>query len=155
MFHYGKMDSITRRQTRVPQHNLFGALHCNPINGQDLIDDAKQGIESGLNGVAALNRHVAVQDLLQNLGIRDETLPLANELFKPSLRVGLVNMSSAHKVHGDIRVDQNHGLVPTLYPRSISASMRSMSAVGYSSRAAARMASSFLPTLPEGSLWRT
>ncbi len=123
MLHHGKMDSITRRQPRVPQYNLFGTLHHYPVNRQDLIDDAKQSVERWLNGVAPLDRYVAVQDLLQDFRIGDEALPLANELFKQSLRVGLVNMRSAHQVHGDIRVDQNHGFVPTLYPRSISASM--------------------------------
>jgi len=76
------MDRITRRQLYVPQYNLFGALHGNLVNGQDLIDDTKQSVERWLDGVAPLNRCVPVQDLLQNLSVCDEALPLADELFK-------------------------------------------------------------------------
>ena len=41
-----------------------------------------------------------------------------------------MNMSGAHQVHGDIRINQNHGCGPAAYPRSISASIWSMSADG-------------------------
>jgi hypothetical protein len=82
MFHYGEMDCITRGQLYVPQYNLFGALHHNLVNGQDLIDDAQQCVEGWLDGVAPLHGSVSVQDLLQDLSIRDEAFPLADELFK-------------------------------------------------------------------------
>ena len=137
VLHHGEVNCITRGQPRVPQYNFFSTLHRNPVNGQYLIDDAQQSIERTLDSVAPLNRDVAVQDLLQDLCIRDKTLLLAYEFFEQSLRVCLVSMRSAHQVHGYIRVDQNHGFVSTPYPRSISASMRSMSAVGYWRRAAA------------------
>src|SRR5260370_12313593 len=58
MFHYGEMDCITRGQLYVPQYNLFGALHHNLVNGQDLIDDAQQCVEGWLDGVAPLNGSV-------------------------------------------------------------------------------------------------
>jgi hypothetical protein len=51
-------------------------------------------------------------------------------LFEQSLGVDLVGVSRAHEVHGDVRINQNHGCAPDPYPTSISASMRSMSAVG-------------------------
>ena len=112
IFHYSKVDSIARGQPRVPQHNIFGALDRNPIHGQDLIDHAKQGIECRLNGIEPVNRNVAVQDFLQDFRIRYEPLALADQFFKQSLRVSLVKMWSAYQIHGDIRVDQNHGFVP-------------------------------------------
>jgi hypothetical protein len=59
-----------------------------------------------------LDEH-AVQNLLQNLCMCYEPLPLADEPFKQSLRVSTVNVRGAHQIHGDIRVDQNHGFVPT------------------------------------------
>ena len=82
MFHYGEMDRISRRQLHVPQYNLFGALHRILLNGQDLIDDTKQSVECWLDGVAPLNSCVPVQNLLQDLSICDEALPLADKLFK-------------------------------------------------------------------------
>jgi hypothetical protein len=51
-------------------------------------------------------------------------------LFEQSLCVALVGVSRAHEVHGNVRIDRNHGCAPAPYPISISASMRSMSAVG-------------------------
>jgi hypothetical protein len=39
------------------------------------------------------------------------------------LCTGIVNMRAAHHIHGDIRVGQNHGFLPTPFPRSISASI--------------------------------
>jgi hypothetical protein len=46
-----------------------------------------------------------VQDLLQNLGIRYQALPVTDQIFEQTLRVGLVRMGSTNEVHGDIRVD--------------------------------------------------
>jgi hypothetical protein len=53
-----------------------------------------------------------VQDLLENLGVRNQALALADYPFKQSPRIALVGMSSANQIHGDIRVDQNHGCPP-------------------------------------------
>jgi hypothetical protein len=82
MFHHGEMDSIARRQLLVSQHNFFGAFHRNPVNGQYQIDNSEQSVEGRLDGLAPPNSCVPVQDLLQNLSIRDEALPLADELFQ-------------------------------------------------------------------------
>jgi hypothetical protein len=51
-------------------------------------------------------------------------------LLKHSLCVALVGVRRADEIHGDIRIEQDHGCAPDPYPISISASMRSMSAVG-------------------------
>jgi hypothetical protein len=51
-------------------------------------------------------------------------------LFEQSLRVALVGVGRAHQIHGDVRINQNHGCPPDPYPLSISASMRSRSPVG-------------------------
>ena len=64
ILHHGKVNSITRGQPRIPQHDFFGPLHCNPVNRQYLVNDAEQGIESRLNGVAPLDRSESVQYLL-------------------------------------------------------------------------------------------
>jgi hypothetical protein len=51
-------------------------------------------------------------------------------LFEQSLCVALAGVRRAHEIHGDVRINQNHGCAPDPYPTSISASMRSMSPVG-------------------------
>src|ERR1700719_4370291 len=117
------MHSIACGQPRIPQHDFFGSLHSNPVNGQYIVNDAELGIESRLNGVAPLDGPEAVQYLLQDFRIRDQALSLADKLFEQSLGVGFVNMRAARQIHGDIQRDQNHWFLPTPYPRSISASI--------------------------------
>jgi hypothetical protein len=46
------------------------------------------------------------------------------------LRVAFMRMSCAHQVHGNVRIDENHCCEPIPYPRSISASMPSISLTG-------------------------
>jgi hypothetical protein len=41
-----------------------------------------------------------------------------------------VRMRRANQIHRNVRIDQNHGRVPTPYPLSISANMRSISPEG-------------------------
>jgi hypothetical protein len=129
MLHDREMYGITRRHLPIPQDNLFRALCDRPINRQHLIHYAKQSVERGLDCVATVDSDVTVQDLLENLGVRNQTPALADRFFEQSSRVALVGMRSANQVHGNIRVDQNHcALVP--YPLSISASMPSIALTG-------------------------
>jgi hypothetical protein len=128
--HDGEMHGITCRQLPIPQDHLFRTLCDGPIHSQHLIHDAEQSVERWLDCVAAVNSNVAVQDLLENLGVRNQALALADYLFEQSSRIALVGMRSANQIHGNIRVDQNHGCVPVPYPLSISASMPSISLTG-------------------------
>src|SRR6266481_1528262 len=162
LLHDRQVHSITCRHLPVPHRNLFRALGCGPVDGQHLVGDAKQSVKCRLDRIAPVYRHVAVQDLLQDLGICNQPLAVTNKALQQSLGIGLVRMGRANEVHRDIRVDQNQLWVPEPYPLSISASIRSISADGKSCRAAARMTSSFFPTPAPGSrrrarsrAWRT
>ncbi len=122
-----------------------------------------------LDGVAAIDGDVAVQDLLQHLCIGNKALPLADQPFEQSLRRSCEDAAHRSDTWGYSN-PLNHGRAPKPsspasrdfrlagvadpYPISISASMRSTSPVGKSSRAAARMTPSFLATVPRGSLRR-
>jgi len=130
MFHDGSMNRVARRQLPMPQHNLFRTLDHSPINRQHLIDDAKQRVECWLDGIAAVDRDVAVQNFLQHFGIGNQALALADQLFEQSLRVALVRVRRAHEIHRDVGVDENHGCAPVTYPLSISANMPSISLTG-------------------------
>src|SRR5260221_5627066 len=151
LLHDRQMQCIASGHLSAPHHNLFRALGCGPADGEHFIGDAEYSVECGLDGIAPVYRHIAVQDLLQDFGIRNQALPVADQIFQQTLRVGLVRMGRANKVHRDIRVDQNQGCMPAPYPLSISASIRSISAEGKSCRAAARITSSFFPTPAPGS----
>ena len=130
LFHDRQVDGLARRQPAMPEDNLFGPLGRGARNVKHLIDDPEQSVERRLDGVPAVNGDVPMQYLLQDLGVGDEALAVIDQLFEQTLGVALVGVRRAHEVHGDIRIDQNHGCAPAPYPTSISASMRSMSAVG-------------------------
>ena len=130
LFHDGEMESITHRQPPMSQDNLLGTLGGGPRNVKHLIDDAEQSVERRLDGVPAVEGDVPMQDLLQDLGVSDQALAVIDQLFERSLCVALVGVRRAHEIHGDVRINQNHGCAPDPYPISISASMRSMSPVG-------------------------
>ncbi len=130
MFHDGKMNGVTGRQPTMSQDNLFRALGNRPIDSKHFIDDTEQGVKSRLDGVAAVDRNVAVQDLLKHFSIRNQALAVADQLLEPSLRVALVRVRRAHEIHWDVGIDQNHGCAPVAYPLSISANMPSISPTG-------------------------
>ena len=85
MLHDREMYGITRRQLPIPQDNLFRALCDRPINRQHLIHYAKQSVERGLDCVAAVDSDVTVQDLLENLGVRNQTPALADHFLSNRL----------------------------------------------------------------------
>ena len=67
-----------------------------------------------------------MKNLLQHFGICDKPLPSGDEPLQEHLRLSLVRMGGPNKIHWNIRIDEDQ---PS-YPRSISASIWSMSAVG-------------------------
>ncbi len=108
LLHDRKVQGIARRESPVTKDDLLGTLEDGVVDGQYLIDYAKQGIKCRLNGIAAVNRNVAMQDLLQYLGIGNQALALAEEFLDPALRVYLMRVRSAYQVHRNIGIDQDH-----------------------------------------------
>ena len=66
----------------VPQNDLFRSLCIGPFNRQNLIDDAKQSVERRLDCIAAIDRHVTMQDFLKYFGIRHQALTFADQFFQ-------------------------------------------------------------------------
>ena len=64
---------------------------------------------SGLNGVSAIDRREAVQDLLQRLGVGDQLDAVGDGALQQPLGVDLVRMVGPHQVHRQVGVHQNHG----------------------------------------------
>ena len=106
--HYGDMHCVTRREFPIPQDNLLRAFHNCLINGQQLIDGSKQCVENRLDCIAAVNGHVAMQNFLEHLGIRDQSLSVCDQPLQQSLRICLVHVRRADKVHWNIGIDENH-----------------------------------------------
>jgi hypothetical protein len=63
----------------MPHDNFLCALCCGQINGQHLIGDAEQSVERRLDGVPTIDRDIAVQYLLEDLGIRNQALSITNQ----------------------------------------------------------------------------
>jgi len=78
VFHDGQMYSITRGHLSMAHDNFLCALCCGQINGQHLVGNTKQCGERRLDGVPTIDSNITVQYLLQDLGIRNQALPIAN-----------------------------------------------------------------------------
>jgi hypothetical protein len=89
LFHYRQVYSVASRQLPISQNNLFRTFHRPTVHTQHLIDNSEQGIESGLDCVATINRNIAVQDLLQHFGVGHQSLSVGNQFFKQPLRIAL------------------------------------------------------------------
>lgn len=103
----------------MAQEDFFRAFGRSSIDGHNLIHDSEQGIERRLNGVTPVDCDVAMQNFLEHLGIRHESLPITDDFFQRSLRVNLVRMGRSDEIHRNVRIHQNHGWESALYPLSI------------------------------------
>src|SRR5579862_9929915 len=92
----------------MTQENDFGALNGGLLDREYLIDNAEQGIECALNGVAPIDSDVSVQDFLQHFSVANQARSLADELLQQTLRISLMWMRRAHQVHRYIGIDKNH-----------------------------------------------
>jgi len=53
------MDCIAREKGFVAEDDLFGSLDGGRIDGEDFVDDSRQGIEGGLNRIRPLDGNAA------------------------------------------------------------------------------------------------
>ena len=113
-----------------------------------------QGLKGRVDGVQALRRRIAMQDLLVDLDVGDESLPVSDEPCEDRHRPILVRMRRSHQVHRHIGINEDHGC---RYPASISWSMSSISAVGKLCHDASAIARSLASIVPASSLraWRS
>jgi hypothetical protein len=120
----------------------FAASASSRSHREHLVHHPEDRVEGRLDRVAPVDRYIAMADLLQHLRVGHEALASGQRGLQQTLSVELVGMRRAHQVHRHIRVDQDHSGEGPAYPRSTSASISSMSAVGKLWRAAARTARS-------------
>ena len=57
-----------------------------------MIDNSKKGVEGRLNGIAPVDRDIAMQDLLKDFRVRNQSNALAQQIFENSLRVNFVRV---------------------------------------------------------------
>jgi hypothetical protein len=80
----------------VPKDNLFSSLSGGSSDVKHVIDDAEQSVERRLDSVPAIDRHVAMKDFLQNLGVGDQALAIIDQFFQQSLGIALMWVRSTH-----------------------------------------------------------
>ncbi len=120
--HDGEVNGIPSREIRVTDHDVPGTLDNLEVHRQHLVDKLEQDLEARLDGVASVNRHVSVEDFLEDLGVGDQPSSLGDGPLEKAPRIDLVRVLRAHQVHRNVGVDQDHSpLAP--YPRSISPSI--------------------------------
>lgn len=108
LLHNGQVQSVPRGQAGMAHDNFFCPFRRGLINGKHLICNTEQGIERRLDRISAVNRHIAMQDFLKNLGVCHKTLPFTGQLLKQSPRVCLMRVRRANEVHRNIRIHKNH-----------------------------------------------
>jgi len=63
------MNRIAGREFSISKNNLFSRTQHVAIYAQDIVHSGKQRVECWLDRVTAVNRYVAVKDLLENFDI--------------------------------------------------------------------------------------
>ena len=100
--HDGRVQGVTRRQTVAFEDDLLGPS-CRPfIDGEYLIDNAQHSVVRRLDRFAAIDSSVAMKNLLQDLGVRHQPLPVTDELLQKSLGVSLMRMRRSDEVHRNV-----------------------------------------------------
>ena len=107
--HHGDVERVPGRQAYGSVHDFFGTLNIRCLYWKDLVNHSRQRIEGRLNGVASLDGYVAVENLLQYLGIRHQTHSVDDVTFQHALCVGLVGVRSPHQIHRDGGIDKYGG----------------------------------------------
>jgi hypothetical protein len=94
--HDGRVKGVPGREPGSAQNEVLGALDIRSTDGKDFIHDAENRIEGGLNRLATIDRHVPMQDLLEDLGARHEPFSCGNGGLQQALGVRLVRMGRPH-----------------------------------------------------------
>ncbi len=78
------------------------------IDREHFVHQTQERVESGLNGVAPSYRSVSMQNFLEYLGIRHQTLLIGDAALENLLSVALVRVGGTHEVHGNVGVYEDH-----------------------------------------------
>jgi hypothetical protein len=89
LFHHGDMNGIAGGEVVAAQNDALRPLHRGAVDRQDVVNHRQKDIEGRLYGVAAIDGDVPMEDLLQDLGIRDEALAGSHQGFQRRRRVAI------------------------------------------------------------------
>jgi hypothetical protein len=91
--HDRDVDGITRPEGRRGEQ-VAGAFDVGTLHRQHSVHDAEDCVERGADRIPSVDRNVAVQDLLEHLGIGHEALTVDDRAFEEVPRQVLVRMGA-------------------------------------------------------------
>src|ERR1700724_406480 len=106
--HQRQMQSIAGREALAREQEFLGTLEVGKLDREDLVHHSEESVEGGLNPLPLAQGIITVKDFLQNLGIGDQSLAGHRGSLEEALRSLPVRMRTAHDIHGDVRVDEDH-----------------------------------------------
>ncbi len=111
-FHNGEMHGIACGEMPTSENNFFRTLNMCALYSQHLIRQSQQGVECGLNRVAAIDGSIAMENFLQHFGVSNQALALAHQFFEPSLCVASMGVRGTDEIHRNVGIDEDHGCGP-------------------------------------------
>jgi len=85
-----------------------GAIDIGSFDRVDDVDEREQRVEGGVDVLRTADRRVSMEDLLEDLYVRDKPLPAGNRELNEMFRRGTVRVLASDEVHRDVRVDEDH-----------------------------------------------
>ena len=64
-----------------------------------------------LDGIAAVDRHVPMQNFLEHFRVRHQSLAIGDGVLEDSLGIDFPSVRAADEVHRDVRIDEDHARV--------------------------------------------
>ena len=107
-FHDCDVKGIAGRQPAIPEDDRLGAIDSAEIDREHLVDNTEEGIERRLDGIAAVNRHVPMQNFLEHFRVCHQSLAIGDGVLEESLGIPLPSVRAADEIHRDIRIDEDH-----------------------------------------------
>jgi hypothetical protein len=107
-FHDLDVEGIACRQPPIPEDHRFRTIDGTEIDREDLVDNTREGIERRLDGIAALDRHVPVQNFLEHFRVCHQPLATGDGVLKDSLGAHCPSVGAGDAIHRDVGTDEDH-----------------------------------------------
>ncbi len=101
------MHGVARRKARIGENDVARPQNRFEVDRKDLVDDAQKRLQGRLDRVSPTDGDVAMQDLLQDLGVGDQALTVGDRPLEAALGIDFVRMRRADEVHRHVRVDED------------------------------------------------
>lgn len=105
-FHHRDVDGAAGRKLSGALDYFGRSQGIALLDRENLVSDLQGQSQRRLDGLSPLDCGIAVKDLLQNLGIRDQTFPGCHQTLNQNLGLGFVRVGRSDQVHRKIGIDE-------------------------------------------------